>query len=99
MAFYEEKMSWIERKIGRRFPLAVILIVAACTMAYLGQSEVATALVTVVATVITGYFRDIDQEKQTIKLVEDETARAYSQVSKTDNVITSKGPGEETEEV
>jgi hypothetical protein len=77
MAFYEEPRSTIEKIIGRRFPLAVILIVATCVMAYVGQKEIAMALVTIVATVVGGYFRDIDREKQTIKLVEDETVLAY----------------------
>jgi hypothetical protein len=77
MVFYEEPRSRIEKIIGRRFPLAVGLLVASCSMAYVQEKEIALTLTTILATVITGYFRDIDQEKQTIKIVEDETALAY----------------------
>lgn len=77
MAFYEEPRSRIEKAIGRRFPLAVIVVMAACSMAYTGHQDIAVAFTTIVATVIGGYFKDIDKEKQTIKLVEDKTVLTY----------------------
>ena len=77
MAFYEERMSKLEALVGRRFPLAIVLIAATCLMAYFGFESVANAFVVVVGIVVTGYYKDIGLEKQTIKLVEDETALAY----------------------
>jgi hypothetical protein len=92
MAFYEEKMSKLEALVGRRFPLAIILIAATCLMGFYGFESIANAFVVVVGIVITGYYKDIGQEKKTIKLVADETELAYNPktITKPGVTITEK---------
>ena len=73
MAFYEEEKSTLEKAIGRRFPLAVLLLVATCAMAYNGQEAIASIMGTILGIIATAYYKDVSAEKQTIKLVNDAT--------------------------
>jgi hypothetical protein len=76
VAFYEEPRSWMEQKIGRRFPLAVIILAAIVLTAYLNMSTIAISLTTAFGIIVVGYYRDINGEKDTIKLVGDEKVNA-----------------------
>jgi hypothetical protein len=71
MAFYEEPRSKIEEYIGRRFPLAVIIIALISYMAMTGHDTVATAMGGAFMIIISSYFSDVSKEKETIKLAEE----------------------------
>ena len=80
MAFYEEEKSRLEKAIGRRFPLAVLLLVATCAMAYQGQEAIASILGTILGIIAAAYYNDVSSEKQTIHMIPDETTEAYNNV-------------------
>jgi hypothetical protein len=72
MAFYEEEKSWLEQQIGRRFPLAIALLIATCYAAAMGYSTLAEGLLVIDGIVFKGYYDAVTAEKQTIKMVSDE---------------------------
>lgn len=78
MAFYEEEKSWLEGKIGRRFPLAIALLVATCYAAAVGYTTLAEGLLVIDGIVFRSYYDDVATEKQTIHLIPDETKEAYN---------------------
>jgi len=63
----------LESKIGRRFPLAVIIVTAIMISAYYHFEEASTGLLIVLALIGPAYYKDIGTEKATIQLVPDET--------------------------
>jgi uncharacterized membrane protein YkvI len=69
MAFIEEAQSKLDALIGRRFPLAVIMIMATVTAAYMGDKELVAGLIPIDGIVLNAYYRDVSAEKQTIKMV------------------------------
>lgn len=75
MAFVEEDKSWIEKQIGRRFPLAILLLVVTCYAFYAGLAALGEGLLVIDGIVITAYFKDIGTEKQTIKMIADESSK------------------------
>jgi hypothetical protein len=72
MGFYEEEKSWLEQKIGRRFPLAIALLVATCYAAASGHLTLAEGLLVIDGIVVKGYYDAVTAEKQTIKMVAEE---------------------------
>jgi len=72
MAFYEEPASQLEKIIGRRFPLAIITLLAIVYLVYLGYDLVASSLGGAYMIILHGYYDDVSSEKQTIKIVTDE---------------------------
>lgn len=75
MAFYEEERSWLETKIGRRFPLAIALLVATCYAAAMSYMTLAEGLLVIDAVVFRSYYDAVTDEKQTIRLVADENGK------------------------
>lgn len=71
MAFYEEEKSWLEAKIGRRFPLAMALLVATCYAAAMSYATLAEGLLVIDGIVFKGYYDAVTAEKQTIRMVEE----------------------------
>jgi hypothetical protein len=78
MAFYEEPASKLEKIIGRRFPLAVITLAAIVLLVYLDFDIVASSLGGAYVIILHGYYDDIAQEKQTIKMITDDTPEVFS---------------------
>ena len=75
MAYYEEEKSWLEQQIGRRFPLAIALLVATCYAAAMGYLTLAEGLLVIDGIVFKGYYDAVTAEKQTIRLVADENTK------------------------
>ena len=73
MAYFEESKSWLEKQIGRRFPLAVMIIIAIMLSSYYRFAEATTGLLIVLALIGPAYYKDVGTEKATIRLVPDET--------------------------
>lgn len=69
MPFVEEEKSVIEQYIGRRLPLATLLILATCYAAYTNHDALMSILGTIDAIVITGYFKDVGTENNTVKMI------------------------------
>jgi uncharacterized membrane protein YqjE len=73
VAYFEESKSWLEKQIGRRFPLAVMIIIAIMLSSYYRFAEATTGLLIVLALIGPAYYKDVGTEKATIQLVPDET--------------------------
>lgn len=76
MAFYEEERSVLEKKIGRRFPLAILILMAIVALTYSGYSDVARELVIAFGIIMSAYYKDVGQEKNTIKMINGEMNNA-----------------------
>ena len=59
--------------IGKRFPLAVLILTAIMISSYFNFDLATTGLLIVLCQIGPAYFKDIGQEKQMIKLIPDET--------------------------
>jgi hypothetical protein len=57
--------------IGRRFPLAITLILAALVSSYLKMDTLTVMLGEAVAIVVVAYFQAMSQEKQTAAIVKE----------------------------
>lgn len=73
MAFIEEEQSKLSKLVGKRFPLAVLIIIAIMISSYFQFEQATTGLLIVMALIGPAYFKDIGQEKQTIRMTPDET--------------------------
>jgi hypothetical protein len=71
MGFVEEPMSYIEQYIGRRLPLAMMVIILVSWLAYIGQDVAASFVGGAFMIIMHGYYDDVSSEKQTIRMVEE----------------------------
>ena len=72
MAYYEEPRSRLEMLIGRRFPLAISILIGAFGSAYYGLESLSTGLVVVLGIIGAAYYQDVAKEKATIRMMADE---------------------------
>lgn len=74
MAYTEEPQSELEKIIGRRFPLAVIILVALCWAAYMKMDQLTTILGVVIAAIGVTYYQSVGIEKQNAQVLKQEAA-------------------------
>ena len=80
MVFVEEGKSNLEEAIGRRFPLAVLLLIVLSVAAYLHYEAMVTGLLVIVGIVFRAYYDAVSEEKQTIRMIANETTEAVKNV-------------------
>ena len=72
MAYDEESKSRLEQAIGRRFPLAVIFILALCWAAFMKIDTLTSSLAIIVGIIGVSYFQDIKTEHQELNVLKQE---------------------------